>query len=918
MLYLLLFAVAPPGPELPLRNSDPLSPAQERLTFQLPPGFRAELVAAEPHVIDPVALAFDERGRLFVAEMFGYPNGGRGTGVISSGRIKLLEDKDGDGHYETSRVYAEGLRFPTGVMPWRDGLLIANAPDLLYVEKEGAKPRVLYTGFDVANIQQLLNTFTLGLDGLVYATAGGAGGTIICPEKPDFKPVALRGRGIRFDPDVPGSLEPTSSGGQYGLTQDEAGRWFTATNSQHLRHVVLADEDLRRNPLLAVSATTLDIPEHGAACKVFRRSPFEAWRLERTTRRAGGADAKRFPPTELFPGGYATSACSPLFYSAAAFPDEYRGSVFVCDPANNVVMRDTLTPSGATFVARRGHADHEFLASTDNWFRPVFLTLGPDGAMYVADFYREVIETPLSLPEDILRRVNGQSRARGRVWRITAAKEGAKPAPASFDGDLTKRLDDANAWVRTTAQRLMLHRGQKPAPGATTAAGKVLTMWMRRDPAGGLTDAAAGVRENALRLTPGGGAALIDDPDGRVRYQAALSVGEAERDVAALTKLAARPDNDTWTQTAVLIAARGPAAVRLLKALPAGAALRPRLATLVGARGVEDEVAAVLAMLDETPASAALLNGLGVGLGQSGRTLASFGGKAGGLFAKASATAADRKRPAAERASAVRLLGYGPFDGLAALAPDLLSPRAAPEVQLAAVRALSGQAKPEVARLLLEGWPAAGPALRREMTEALFARPERVKALLDGIESKAVLPIQVEPARLAELRKTPRGAKLLAGAVVPARAKVVAEYASALKLGSDAARGKMVFAKHCAACHRLEGVGVQVGAELLAALRNKTAEALLIDILDPSREVDPRYLAYQVRTKRGTTLSGIVSADTAASMTLKRGEGAEDTVLRGQIEAVESTGKSLMPDGFEVQIGKQEMADLIRYLLGVK
>lgn len=920
MIYLLLLAVAPPGSELPLRNSDPLTPAQERLTFQLPPGFRAELVAAEPHVIDPVALAFDEKGRLYVAEMFGYPNGGRGTGVITSGRIKILEDKDGDGLYETSRIYAEGLRFPTGVMPWRDGLLVANAPDLIYIEKEGAKPRVLYTGFDLANIQQLLNTFTLGLDGMVYATAGGAGGTITCPEKPSFKPVSLRGRGIRFNPDVPGSLEPTSSGGQYGLTQDDFGRWFTATNSQHLRHIILADEDLRRNPLLAVGATTLDIPEHGAACKVYRKSPFEAWRLERTSRRAGSPDAKRFPTTELVPGGYSTSACSPLYYSAGLFPKEYQGTIYICDPANNVIIRDTITTKGATFVAKRGHPESEFLASTDNWFRPVFLTLGPDGAMYVADFYREVIETPLSLPEDIKRRVNGESRARGRIWRITTAKEGTKPGTISLtDADLVKRLDDDNAWWRTTAQRLLLHRGQKPPAGsANTIPGRVLTMWMRREAGEGLTDPVAGIRETALRLSPGSGATLIDDPDPRVRYQAALSLGETVKDVAALTKLAVRTDNDTWTQTAILLAARGAVAVQLLKAVPSESTLRPRLATLVGARGEDAEVAAVLELLDNSPASTALLNGLGVGLAQSGKTLATFGGKAGGLFARAATAASEGKRPVSERAAAVRLLGYGPFDGLAKLAPKLLSPTTAPEVQLATVRALSLQTKPEVAKVLIEAWPSAGPTLRREMTEALFARPERITTLLNAIEKKTVLPVQIEPARLAQLRQSPRGARLLAGAVVPERAKIVADYGESLKLDSDAARGKKVFAKHCAACHRLEGIGVQVGAELLSALRNKTAEQLLIDILDPSREVDPRYLAYQVRTKRGTTISGIVSADTAASMTLKRGEGAEDIVLRGQIEAVESTGKSLMPDGFEVQISKQDMADLIRYLLGVK
>src|SRR5207244_2214635 len=152
---------------------------------------------------------------------------------------------------------------------------------------------------------------------------------------------------------------------------------FTATNSQHLRHIVLPDHYLRRNLFLPVNAVTLDIPDHGAACEVHRISPFEAWRVERTKRRAEGPDAQRFPNTELVPGGFITSACSPLVYTATLFPKEYRGSTFVCDPANNLVHRDMLSPNGATFVAKRGEPDSEFLASTDTWFRPANLTLGP-------------------------------------------------------------------------------------------------------------------------------------------------------------------------------------------------------------------------------------------------------------------------------------------------------------------------------------------------------------------------------------------------------------------------------------------------------------------------------------------------------------------------------------------------------------
>ena len=224
----------------------PLAPRDEQATFRIARGFRVELVAAEPEVIDPVAMAFHEDGRMFVAEMRGYPNEGVATGHITSGRIKLLEDRDGDGYYETSKLFADGLRFPTAVMPWRGALLVGNAPEVILLEDtKGAgkadRRRALYTGFNLSNIQQLVNSLQWGLDNWVHGVAGNNGGTIRSAEEPGRPAVTLHGRGIRFHPEVPGSLEPTSGGGQYGLAPDAWERWFTATNSQHLRHIVLPD-----------------------------------------------------------------------------------------------------------------------------------------------------------------------------------------------------------------------------------------------------------------------------------------------------------------------------------------------------------------------------------------------------------------------------------------------------------------------------------------------------------------------------------------------------------------------------------------------------------------------------------------------------------------------------------------------------
>jgi putative heme-binding domain-containing protein len=186
-----------------------------------------------------------------------------------------------------------------------------------------------------------------------------------------------------------------------------------------------------------------------------------------------------------------------------------------------------------------------------------------------------------------------------------------------------------------------------------------------------------------------------------------------------------------------------------------------------------------------------------------------------------------------------------------------------------------------------------------------------------------VLAGQLEPFRLDQLRKYPnaklraRAQTLLAGLATPDRRKVLEDYQAALDLKGDGTRGKAVFKKTCATCHRLENEGVEVGPDLLSALRNKTREGLLIDILDPSREVDPRYINYLVTTKAGRSLTGMIAAETASSITLRRAEKAEDTILRSDIDEIQATAKSVMPEGLEMQLSKQDVADVIAYLQAV-
>jgi putative heme-binding domain-containing protein len=292
-------------------------------------------------------------------------------------------------------------------------------------------------------------------------------------------------------------------------------------------------------------------------------------------------------------------------------------------------------------------------------------------------------------------------------------------------------------------------------------------------------------------------------------------------------------------------------------------------------------------------------------------------------FVAAGRTANDGRASTATRLAAIRLLSSGPFSVAAEPLIELLEPRSSADMQSAALRSLAAFDYPRVADAVLAGWESFSPSMRREALEVLFARTDRLDKLLDAIEAKKVLAAQIESARADQLRKhgdtaiRGRATRLLAGQVAADRQKVIDDYRQALTSKGDVARGRDVFRKNCTACHRLENTGDEVGANLLAALKTKTRESLLIDILDPSREVDPRYVNYQVRTTAGRTVSGILAVETPTSLTLRRGEKAEDTILRSQIEEIRATSKSLMPEELEKLISRAQTADLIEYLLDV-
>jgi putative membrane-bound dehydrogenase-like protein len=947
-------------PAEPVRS--PLTPQEEQKLFRLPPGLAIELVAAEPQIESPVAMAFDADGKLWVVEMRDYPIGPR-PGERPEGRIKILEDRDVDGFYETAHVFADHLLFANGILPWKSGAVATMAPQILYLED--GKKQVLYEGFAAENPQLRVSHPILGLDGWVYVANGLRGGRVKRPGDNGARALDLNGRDFRFNL-LSGQDEALSGMGQYGNCFDDWGQRFVCDNRHHLRHVVIEDRYLKRNPYLAAPAVVEDISEldreEGPLSSGGRVYPI----------------SRNWTTSSLHAGRF-TAACSVQIYGGDLLPKKYRGCAFTCEPTGNLVHQEVLQPAGATFHSRPARAGVEFLASPDDWFRPVFLANGPDGALYVVDMYRAVIEHPEFMPPELKNRPDlTWGKDKGRIWRIVPAGHRNKPPRPQMSNESSEKLaaslKDRNVWRRATAQRLLLERQDRGisamlAEAATSEAEiqRVHSLWLCQNY--GLLDAetigrllarekSPSALEHLLRIAEprlarspkiqAEVASRAGDKDARVRFQTALSLGAWDDDgiIGPLAKIAIRDADDSWTRLAVAssVAKRSGKLVAALlrqglgqQVSNGGLALAAELAAITGARQDPEEVADLLQTLaafegkDASRWQMSGLEGLAEGMSRRHTQLGSFlqtlpeGKRQAAALAQrmlglAAKVANDSRAEPPQRLTAVRLLAHASWSTAESVLAKVVADDAAQDIRLAAVRALAAHPHPEVAGILIRNWPALTPTLRREVIEAMVRQPDRALFLLGEIEAKRVRPGELDAQRTRQLidYRTPqvrKKARELLQASLPAdRQKVLEQYQAALKLDGDVKRGQEVFRKNCATCHRLHGVGVQVGPDIADVERTKTYEQLLRDILQPNAAIDANYINYQVILKNGRVLTGLIAAETAASLTLKRAENQIETVLRQDIEEVLSTGLSLMPEGLEKNLNVHEMADLLAFL----
>jgi putative membrane-bound dehydrogenase-like protein len=953
----------------------PKEPAEALKSFRLRPGFRIELVAAEPLIQSPVAIDFDEDGRMYVVEYPEY-NQYANKHFKGHGCVRLLEDTHGNGRFDKSTVYVDNLDSPTAVACFDGGLFVGVVPDILFCKDTKGTGKVdlrrpIFTGFgrDAAG-EGMLNSFHWGLDNRFQVSPSLDGGDVRPADQKNAKPVSVRGQGFLFDPRTR-TFAVTSGGGQHGMSLDDWGRKFVCGNSDPIHLVMYDGRYLARNPYLQAPAAAVNIAPAGKYTKLFRASPVEPWRVLRTRLRSQGLVPGWDEGGQ--PSGFFTGASGVTVYRGDAWPAEYCGNVFVGEVSGNLVHRARLEPNGVRLTAQRADKGVEFLASSDNWFRPVQFANGPDGALYVVDMYRELIEGAAFLPPEILKHLDVSSGVeRGRIYRIVPEGFQQPKIPKlskATTAELVALLEHANGWHRDTASRLLYQRQdrtavaplKKLAAESKSPLGRVHALYAldglkALEPTvvvRGLNDPDARVREHAVRLAEQFESApavrarldeLTDDPDLRVRYQLAFSLGAVQGDLPsrALVRLALRDGSGPWVRLAILssLTDRAGEVFRLLSAdkgfrtAAHGRAFLATLAAQVGAANRKNDVAAVVKALDELPADEkALAQEIVRGLvsKQPAAAREQFTGAAGGkaaallveLLRDARRTAADDKQGVEHRVMAVRTLGLAPFADVQGLFRDFLQLRQPQPVQAAALETLTHFDQPQVAALVLDAWPGLSPQLRATAAETLFSRPAWITAFLDAVEQGKVGRGDVDPARIqllqtsSDARLRARASKLFAGTGLPRRQDVVAAYQKALRLKGDAVRGKAVFKTNCSACHRLEGVGNAVGADL-SGIRDQGAEAILLNILDPNREVKPQYLSYVLATDSGRLITGMITAETANSLTIRRADGVSETVLRRDIEELRSTGLSYMPEGLEKQVDLQSMADLLVYLSSIK
>ncbi|MEM8899712.1 MAG: PVC-type heme-binding CxxCH protein [Bacteroidota bacterium] len=986
----LLLGACTQGPQTQTLSSEQLNQQSSELIpqFEWAEGFELELFAIEPLVSDPVAMEITEEGRMFVVEMHGYPLDVSGTGVI-----RELIDTDGDGYPNKSEVFADKLTLPTGIMRWKKGFLVPDAPDLVYLEDSDGdgkadKREVILTGFARSNPQHNFNTPLYGLDNYIYLANeyfittrdyadifGDEGSEIFFPAHPEGPrlPANANDQSVRFHPDKQ-ELYMTSSNTQYGHTFDPWGRYFQTSNASHLYHEVIDASYLERKPELLVADAQQYVPTYGHPIEVF--------------------PITQNPQHQLLTDiGTITSACAITWYQGGSFPESFNDVVFTAEPTHNLVHADKVMPNGATFSSTPLSPEKAFLASKDPTFRPVSLYTGPDGAMYVLDYHRQIIEHPEWMAESVNQ--SGElyeGNTQGRIYRIypkgASPSKSSTPLASQTPEEWVDHLSHKNLWWRKNAQRLLVNRKDVSVKALLEAKarddqdglGQLHALWTLQglnslEPTlirKALASPTAGVRENALKLLEASGeklevwmtdlAPLAEDPDSRVRFQLLCTLGSVEEAQQLVQNMLFEDIADPWTSLAAFsspmlkpanLFAQG---VDLLgeKEVPGAEAFFGTLGSaLVLSEGEEerkDILQQVLApgnaywkapllsgmhkvlryqagefSLDEESYTALLATALGESnpMRDEARKLLSImetpeGVELSKVLTQAETIAREHTYPDARRADAVALLAIVLPDSYDDTFISNLQFQVPQPLQVAAVEGLGQLSENRGCSHMLSQWAHLTPEVRSLAVDQFMGEPDRMRMLLSAIKEGVVQSAALGWPRTVRLMNNdyPEIKQYAREILAPEeenQEEVLARYEEVLYEG-QASQGLSVYQQQCAVCHTYKGKGNIAYGPDLASLRNRLASSLLHDILYPNRAIADGYEVWSAKTQAGKEWIGIISKETASTITLRSADGSEQTLSRDQIEELTVLPYSGMPAGLGEAISPREMADLIAFI----
>lgn len=969
-----------------LQGSLPPSPQQAVAALQTTPNLRVELVMSEPLITSPVAIDFARDGSVFVCEMYDYPSGRHGAaaaypadaalavkpqaalnakGPAEGGRIRLVRDLNGDGQFDSSTVFLEGIPFPTGVTVYRNGVLVCAAPDILYAEDTDGDDRAdvvrtLFTGFGIGNFQARVNSLTYGLDGWMYGSCGLFGGTITNFKGEKFE---LGDRDFRFKPET-GELEPATGRTQQGRVRDDYGNWFGCDNSTLAYHYPLVEQDLQRNPFLAPPTARVNLAQSDDARRLLPTS----------------TGAQRFKLSG--PSGNVTAACGLGLYRDSVLGNDYRGDAFTCEPVNLLVHRLKPVANGVSFVGERPEAEAqtEFLRSTNGWFRPVQAVTGPDGALWVVDMSRFVIEHPRWIPADDLARVDVRAGSEmGRIYRVVPQNAAARlprsnphtPAEkvdfvlAALQSGNGTRIDQATdllqfwnlAAVTSEGARLetALHARAKSGSYSAVVMLDRIQRLTAEDVLPLLSDANSLVRAAAIRFatqflqdSTAISTRLLqlstdDRPHVRLQVASALGAMKTSDSAAVLARLVRQDAGNPYIVAAVFSSVNQQNLSEFSKALlseSAGKELPPSLvvplvSTAMGVGDLGPVKSALQAVLprDQQPptvwqwnALAQLMDTLAKRRSSETKVDTELQSSLERVTTLARELVSTSTTPEPQRLAAMQVLGRVPaqFDMDLDLLSSLLTPQHAVTVQSAAVAALSRTGHRSVPTRLTTALEQLTPSVQSRVIDVFLSRDAWIPFCLTAIADGKLPAASLDAARRQRLithenvKLREQAAKVLGDRPNADRQRIVENYRQALtELAGDVERGRALFAKNCAQCHKLGEIGHAVGPDL-AMVANKTPSFLMQELLDPNRNLDSRYATYIAVTQDGRTFTGLLANESAAQLTLVAAEGKQTTISRAELEVFKTTGRSLMPEGLEKDLPPQAVADVVAFLSAVQ